>query len=479
MASEKVVVVEDDEDILELVLHNLGTEVKIGMIRLSIGLSLALLFVAGIATAQTGTVQELEKRLEALEKQQGDNALKLYWKEGIRFDSANGEFKMKLGGRIQNDWAFFDLDNDLEDQVGEFDDGAEFRRARLYLSGTIYENIEFKAQYDFAGGDADFKDVYLGLTDLPIGGIRVGHFKEPFSLEELTSNNYITFMERSLPIETFAPSRNTGLMLHNHVMDDRLTYAVGVFRDSAGDEFGNEMGDEYNFTGRITGTPWFEEKGTRMVHLGLGASVRNEYKNHLSQSKLEVDQEVGRFRSRPEAHLASARLVDTNMLQMDELFLVGAEAALVLGPFSLQGEYIVANADGDEGSDRDFDDDGAPDYGYFDSNDLQGFYIAASYFVTGEHRPYKTAEGAFSRVKPAHNYLNDGGPGAWEVTARYSHLDLEDDNLNGGEQDDITLGLNWYLNPNARVMLNYVYADAEEKYDGEMHAFQTRFQIDF
>ena len=65
------------------------------------------------------------------------------------------------------------------------------------------------------------------------------------------------------------------------------------------------------------------------------------------------------------------------------------------------------------------------------------------------------------------------------IAVRYSHLDLEDGDVNGGELDDITLGLNWYLNPNVRVMLNYVYADADKMYDGQMHAFQTRFQIDF
>jgi len=405
--------------------------------------------------------------------------LKTYWKEGIRFDSANGSFKLKLGGRIMNDWAFFDADDDLEDALGEFDDGTEFRRARLYVSGTIYDNIEFKAQYDFAGGDTDLKDMYLGIKGLPIGDIRVGHFKEPFSLEEVTSSKYISLMERALPIEAFAPSRNAGVMLHNHVLEDRVTWAAGVFRDSASDEYGDETGDEYNVTGRITALPWYEEEGRRMLHIGAAVSARNEYKNHLKSGDLEVDQEVARFRARSESHLASYRLVDTAMQQMDEMLLVGTEAALVFGPFSLQGEYIFANVDGDEDSDRDFDGDGAPDYGYFDSTDFQGFYLYASYFLTGEHRAYKPTTAAFSRVKPKHNFLEDGGPGAWELVARYSHLDLDDGDVNGGKQDDITLGVNWYLNPNVRVMLNYVYADAEEKYDGELHTFQTRFQIDF
>jgi len=390
---------------------------------------------------------------------ENSNTFKAYWKEGIRFDTADGAFKIKLGGRIQNDWAFFDLDDDLDDQVGEFEDGAEFRRARLYVSGTIYQNIEFKAQYDFAGGEVDFKDVYLGLTDLPFGGIRVGHFYEPFSLDEVTSDNLITFMERSL-VSAFVPARNTGIMLHDHVLDDRMTWAAGVFRDSTGNEGGNEMGDEYSFTTRITGCPWYEDEGRRLVHFALAYSHRE-----AQNETVDADAEFKfNYESRPESHLAG-KLVGT-MFNADSTDLVGTEAALVYGPFSLQAEYLCAAVNDIDGG------GGDPKF--------SGFYVYGSYFLTGEHRPYNTSSAVFGRIKPTRNFRGaHAGVGAWEIAVRYSHLDLDDGDVNGGELDDITLGLNWYLNPNVRVMFNYVYADAEEKYDGQMHAFQTRFQIDF
>ena len=138
--------------------------------------------------------------------------------------------------------------------------------------------------------------------------------------------------------------------------------------------------------------------------------------------------------------------------------LVGTEAALVAGPFSLQGEYMTAMTNTDDGTDPMF----------------SGFYAMASYFLTGENRTYKG--GLFGRVKPKKNF-GAGGPGAWELAARYSHLDIADEAVEGGELDDITLGVNWYLNPNTRFMFNYVHAGLDTV--GQSDTFQTRAQVDF
>lgn len=177
--------------------------------------------------------------------QEEDTDFNAYWKEGIRLDSKDENFKLKIGGRIMLDWATIDPDSQLEDDFPDLEGtGVEFRRARLYTSGTVYGSVEFKVQYDFAGGDADFKDVYLGLKKVPgVGHIKVGHFKEPFSLEGLTSSKYITFMERALP-NAFSPSRNTGIMLHNPVLDKRMTWAVGYFYNT--DDYGDTFEDYSN-----------------------------------------------------------------------------------------------------------------------------------------------------------------------------------------------------------------------------------------
>jgi phosphate-selective porin OprO and OprP len=370
---------------------------------------------------------------------------KTSWKPGgTRIESEDGRFAIKIGGRIQADFSFADPDPELETGF-DFEDGSEFRRARLFVEGTLYEKVEFKAQYDFAGGDAAFKDVYVGLVDLPvIGGLRVGHFKEPFSLEELTSSKYISFLERSYPVEAFAPSRNMGLMLHDAAAGERLTWAAGLFKDT--DDFGEAIGDEWNLTGRVTGVAFADAETDTLLHLGLGVSSRSP-----------VD-DVARFRARPQAHLAP-RLVDTGAFASDGVDLLGLEAALVRGPFWAQSEWIQASASGPADA------------------ELGGWYLQAGWFVTGEARPYKRSEGVFDRVKPESDFLSGGGAGAWEVALRYGSLDLVDRVVAGGEQDGFGVALNWYLNPASRVMLDWVSTDLEGS--GSADFLLLRLQVDF
>jgi len=393
--------------------------------------------------------KSLEEKIEELAKKKPETEqtdFRVYWKEGLNLATLDGDFKLKIGGRLQTDWFWSSEDNAIKSDVGEQEDGVEIRRARLYFSGLIYGNIEYKLQFDFAGGEADLKDAYLGLTDFPLGKLRMGHFKEPFSLEELTSSKYITFMERALP-NIFAPSRNTGFMLHNTASDERMTTAIGVFRST--DDYGENVDDGgYNVTGRVTALPIYENKGANLLHIGAGYSYRNP------------DDSV-RYHQRPEAHLANY-FVDTSNFASDQVDLVGLEAAWINGPLSLQGEYMMAKADRlGSGSDV----------------ELDGYYIQASYFLTGEHRNYKTSEAAFSRIKPKENYSASGGSGAWEIKARYSGLDLSDNDITGGELDNISAGLNWYLNPNTKIMWDYVHADKDNV--GQADMLMMRLQFEF
>ena len=151
------------------------------------------------------------------------------------------------------------------------------------------------------------------------------------------------------------------------------------------------------------------------------------------------------------------------MFAAERADLVGIEAAWVHGPFSLQGEYVHNFV---QGRSRRF---GDPDFWVAS--------IQASYFLTGEHRPYKTSAGVFDRVRPLDPVGKDGGIGAWELAARYSYLNLNDDNIRGGRLRDFTFGLNWYLNASVRTMWNYIYADQSN--GGDVSAFMWRFQIAF
>ena len=412
------------------------------------------LSIANAGSGESGEIKqklsELENRISKLEANQQAQTeptdLRVYWKEGLNLNTEDGSFKLKIGGRLMTDWFWSSEDDDIKANIGEQEDGVEFRRARLYFSGDIYDNVEYKLQLDFEGGDADFKDAYLALTDLPIGKLKIGDFKEPFSLEELTSSNYITFLERALP-NAFAPSRNTGIMLHRVASDEKMTAAIGLFRDT--DSYGEDSGDDggYNVTGRITVLPIYEGDGASLLHVGAAYSHRNPDDSYSVSAN-------------PEAHLANT-FINTGSISGDRMKLLGLEAAWVNGPLSLQSEYITADAGRFSGSDVSFD----------------GYYVQGSYFLTGEYRKYKTSEAAFSRVKPKNNYSYGGGSGAWEVKVRFSELDLNDGNITGGKLNDFTAGLNWYLNPNTRIMWDWVHADRDNI--GQANMLMMRLQFDF
>lgn len=383
----------------------------------------------------------------------------------LRFESDDKKFSAQVGGRIQQDWAFVKANDDAKANFGATSvDGTEFRRARLFVGGKMFGNVNYKAEYDFVNSIPDYRDVYIELTGLPFGALRVGNFYEQFCLEELTSDNYITFMERSA-VDLFAPGRNPGVMTRNTFAESRGTWALGVFRQDTSPGISQENG-AYAETGRITFLPVDQNEGKRLVHLGVAVSHRRPPEKTRSYSL------------RPPAHLAS-NLARTGSFAAERAILVGGEAAWVEGPFSLQGEVGLATH-------------AAPDTGNVEVVDMDpsfmALYVEASYFVTGEHRPYKKSDGAFDRVDPNSNYGD--GSGALQLAARVSHADLEDpDNgIAGGTLTDVTLGANWYLNSHTRVMVNYVMglpkrsAEMEGEtvdLDGTVNILQTRFAIDF
>ncbi len=384
--------------------------------------------------------------------------------------SSSSRPSVKVGGRIMIDAALFHQDSVNRLTVGDIEDGADFRRVRMKVEGDLLETTSYRVEMDFAGsGRPSFTDVWIGWRDVPLlGHVKVGHFKEPFSLEELTSSRFITFMERSLP-NAFAPARNIGIMAYDYTPDLCWTYAIGWFR-TASDAWGDDVGDdgEQSVTARVTYNPVYGDDGRYVVHVGAAYSYRN------------ADEGAFRWRQRPEVRMAAAgegavpRFVDTGVIPSIEAHLIGLEAAIVYGPFSVQSElmYVPTNQIG-TGADPVF----------------TGMYVYASYFLTGESRTYDRKHGYFGRVRPNQDFLvvtRDGctaweGLGAWEVALRWSYLDLNDEAILGGRLHDVTFGVNWYLNAYTRIMFNYIHAFLDDPVfdDSDADIFAMRAQIDF
>jgi phosphate-selective porin OprO/OprP len=395
------------------------------------------------------------------------DTMRAYFKNGFVLESADKNFSVLIGGRLQADWNASFADRSVRDEfpgdLSASQTGVEFRRARLSIQGLVFGNIDYKIEYDFATGEAEAKDVYFGLRKIPYAQYaRVGHYKEPFSLEELTSDSFTTFMERGLP-NAFSPSRNMGIATMQEYFEQHMTFAAGGFAETDNSGFGFGPREGYNITSRVTGLPLYEDKGRQLLHLGFAYS--HKFRHCPSSSAAPggtCDDSLG-FAQRPEAHLFPVNLVNTGQLNTDGVDLINPEIAWVWGPLSLQAEYMhafvaqVGNPD--------------PNFG--------GLYAYVSYFLTPDDmRAYRLGEGAFDRIVPKRNFGFDGqGWGAWEVAARFSRLDLDSKNVDGGVEDDVTAGLNWYLNPVTRVTMNYVWAHLESV--GDSNIVQARFQLSF
>jgi phosphate-selective porin OprO/OprP len=97
---------------------------------------------------------------------------------------------------------------------------------------------------------------------------------------------------------------------------------------------------------------------------------------------------------------------------------------------------------------------------YLGNPQLGGYHITGSWILTGEMRPYNRRNGTLGPV-PVARSIDHGGYGAWELTGRYSSVDLSDGSLSGGEMDIFSLGLNWILKPTFMLNLNYRHVDLD------------------
>ena len=428
-----------------------------------------------------------EERIAALEQQLGKLNAAAEKKKQDDFKKPS----LTISGQVQADNVYFGQDAESRVDVGDLQDGSQFRRLRLGARGTSFEVLEYSLGVDFAlANQPSYLDNYLEWKDLPyLQHIRAGHYFEPFSLERVTQNRNNTFMERSL-VDTFAPARNMGVMAYGNTENERATWAIGTFRTNS-DNIGNDSFDSGQaLTMRGTTLPWWDEAsdGRFYLHLGGAYSYRDAYQGRVrfrNTPEIRKQQPANVFGPvgppSPSNYINDAPgpfapiFVDTGFIAADHFQLFDPEFALILGPLSLQSEYAFAVVDQIGGPSLFFN----------------GYMAQVSYFLTGEHRPYDRRLGIHDRVKPFEDFFRvrtksrgiQTGLGAWEVAARFSNIVLNDKNIQGNNLTDFTVGLNWYLNPYTRWKFNYIRAFLEDtktnKGNSMTDAYGMRIDFDF
>ena len=343
-----------------------------------------------------------------------NNSVVVDTKGGIKVTSADKSFEASLGGRIQFDAYSFSRD------VAATTDTTEFRRARLTLSGKAY-GWEYKMEQDFAAGTNldGIRDMYIARNMMG-GKLTIGHFKPYRSMEELTSSNEILMMERP---STSATGLYNGRQFQQGVgylrAGDSYTFGVSAFNMRSAP---TARAEGLGYSARATWAPI--DTGTTTVH--LGGSYSHEDLNKGTPNVTAVSHYAGR-RGPSQTMATTTAGIGVNDSQVDTL---GLEAAFRTGPLFLQSEFARASYGQANGT----------------AQDVDAYYVQGSFMLNGGLKAYKPATGVFGSPKV-------GDSGLWEVTARYDVMENKD--VASMKTTSMLVGLNYYINPNMRVMLNY------------------------
>ena len=369
----------------------------------------------------------------------------------------NGIF---LGALLLDRQKWLNQDTDSKAQVGDLDiyNTGEIRGLRFGAIGTINTIIPifytiFGSTNTFSKGyDEDTTESVSWLDwrlDIPMPAktsLSIGKQKEPISMERSTSLVNLPMQERSAMADALLPSRNVGIVYSGTFANESVSWATGVFNDAidTGDSFGKSASQ---LIGRISTVAFESTDETHLLHLGGGLRYSDGKEGY-------------HYFTEPEFNNAP-NFVDTGTQTADDIFHWQLEAAYRSGPFWLMGEYVKTDIHTPDTTDVSF----------------SGYQLAASWALTGELRDYNRKSGTF-RPLPVSRSVYQGGMGAWELTARWSELDLSDEQVDGGKMDIASAGVNWWLTPFFQLSLNarHVWLD-QGGLEGESSGINSRLLL--
>ena len=416
-------------------------------------------------------VEKLEEELRVLKQQLADDKkveekktkaapVVTAGSDGITFRSADTNFVFKLHGYVQADARFYPDDANRTAPNDTF----LLRRVRTIFEGTVFDKFDYRMMLDFGAGSSLstanntlVQDGYVNFRPAPWFQIQAGKYKAPVSLERLQPDAYLTFVERSYTAE-LAPNRDVGVELKGDLFDGRLSYAAGIFNGVGDNDSGDiEIADdEKDIEARFFANPFKLSKVKALQKLGFG--LGGTFGNHEGALKsfLSPGQQM-MFSYNPEN-------VGTNTVTVvadGEQWRLAPQGYYYFGPFGIFGEYIVSNSKVRKNNPTEFA-----------RIQNKAWSVTASYFLTGE-------ENSFEPVRPKRRFsLSEGGWGAVELVARVQQISLDKDifplyanpatSARGATSWGV--GVNWLLNPNVKISLNYEDTD----FQGGTSAFLKR-----
>lgn len=440
-------------------------------------LALALLLATGTAHGQQPTVEQLAERLRLLEQRLGvpaddsapeaggtlvalderlrvierqlelqaeDAAAKAAAASTVSLSAARGlsikspaaeGVELKWRALVQADGRFF-----IDDERLPQNDGFLFRRVRPTLEGSFGPLVAFRLTPEFAGDSATLVDAYVDLKFDPRATVRIGKVKGPVGLERLQSGGAIALVERGFPTE-LAPNRDLGVQVQGEVASGTLQYVAGVYNGAPDgrDAPSANADNAFEYAGRVFWEP-FRNAANALSGLGVGVAASEGQRfgggpNALARYRTPGQAVFFNYRGAVVADGAHRRL--------------SPQGYFYRGPFGLLGEYIESEQTLRAGTAR-------------ARLTHDAWQLTASWVLTGEDAGYRGV------VRPAKAFGLDGeGWGAFELVARAGELDIDDATFplfadpaaSPDRARAWTIGVNWYLTQNLKLVANYTQAE--------------------
>jgi phosphate-selective porin OprO/OprP len=408
---------------------------------------------------------------------------------GFSLESADGHHVIKLRGLLQVDHRYYfqgsrDVRNRSDQRAGDLDDNGFsdtgdtwlLRRVRPIIQGTLFGIYDFRFTPEFAGNNASVVDAFIDARFHPAFKVRTGIFKSFVGLERLQSGADIKLMERSYVTNAILPNRDLGIAVHGDVLGETLNYAFGLVNgvgDGAIIGTGTAFDGHPEGTGRVFLTP-FKNVYSELRDLGFGvAATYTSFPGQRNLNFTDTSAADGTRNGLP-SYLSDSQNTffryNGTAIAYGERWRIAPQANYYDGPFGVIAEYVF------ERQAVSLTTGGSPPAGGAGSDtviapntnknlDHNAWQIAVSYILTGEGA-------SFQGVKPKRNFSFGTDWGAWEVVARYSEINLDEATFKNpagtsftGAYADLstsaqsahswTAGVNWYLNPNVKVVMNY------------------------
>ncbi|MFM9912643.1 MAG: OprO/OprP family phosphate-selective porin [Methylophilaceae bacterium] len=429
-----------------------------------------------LMAVQQQMAQTKDTKIEEKGKSKG-NPVYASFKDGVTLEDGSGNWQIALNGRIQADYRDFHPDASAADTFS-------LRRARIGGTATFYKNFSARVEGEYSGGSTTLTYGYFDINKFKQAKLRIGQFKPFYGLERAMSTNFLDFQERSMADSLLGSTYDRGIMVHGSPIAGTY-YSLAYINGAGTTDEPNAKNDNKDLTVRATGNlAELADLQNMVVHFG-GWYGRGQEGSRRIANFIPTGQTEGRgaqfFSTSCSGTVTGAcPTATTTGLPTANAFKdnvdrdrYGLESALAYGSVKLQGEYIESSFDG-------------PGY----SRNIDSWYAGAMWNVTGEAFADMYKDGVFGRLKPKSNF-GDSGWGAFQIGMRYSKFDASDftttnaagtgvllvnSGLTGSnnvaaviaslpdglvtatnEADAWTVGVNWIINPNARLIFDYVH----------------------